>query len=163
MRPIDLLRRLLAPAVLVAAIACNGSTSPQPKEPNGFWSLSSIWSGHVVITDNTGSPPWPADPVTIVSGNVKGDSLELVVSYGGGCRAQSFLLLSDAAWMESYPVQVGVRLSRDAQGDNCKALLSRMLRFDLTPLKVAYNEAYHTNSGIVRLNISGLSSVTYSW
>jgi hypothetical protein len=94
---------------------------------------------------------------------VKGDSLELVVNYGGGCRAQSFLLLADNAWMESYPVQVGVRVARDAQGDNCKALLSRMLRFDLTPLKVAYNEAYQTSAGIIRLNISGFSSVTYSW
>ena len=159
-----MIKHLLSFAAFVSFVGCGDeSVSPTPKEPNGAWSLSSIWSGRVVITDNTGSPPWPADPVTIVSAVVKGDTLELWANYGGGCRAQSFLLLSDAAWMESYPVQVGVRLSRDAQGDNCKALLSRMLRFDLAPLKAAYNEAYQTSTGIIRLNIRGFSSVTYSW
>ena len=122
-----------------------------------------MWEGQVVITDNASGPQWPADPVTIISAVVKDDTLELWVNYGGGCRSQSFLLLSDAAWMESYPVQVGVRVARDAQGDNCKALLSRMLRFDLTPLRVAYNGAYHSSTGIMRLNIQGFGSVTYSW
>ena len=163
MTPIHVIRRLWTFGALASVIACNESTQPLSKEPGGSWSLSSIWSGRIVITDNADSPPWPADPVTIVSAEVKGDSLELVVSYGGGCRAQSFLLLSDAAWMESYPVQVGIRLSRDAQGDNCKALLTRMLRFDLTPLKTAYNAAYQTTTGIIRMNLRGSSSVTYSW
>lgn len=148
---------------LVGATACNDTTEPQPNEPNGAWSLSSIWEGQVVIAENTDAPQWPSDPVTIISAVVKGDTLELWASYGGGCRAQSFLLLSDAAWMESYPVQVGVRLARDDQDDPCDALLSRMLRFDLSPLKTAYNEAYRTTTGIIRLNIRGFSSVTYSW
>jgi hypothetical protein len=149
-------------AGLALFAACNDSTT-QPGTPNGYWSLSSIWTGQVVITDNADGPQWPSDPVTIISAEVKNDTLELWANYGGGCRAQSFLLLSDAAWMESYPVQVGVRLARDAQGDNCKALLSRMLRFDLAPLRNAYNEAYGGSTGIIRMNIRGFSSVTYSW
>ena len=156
-----LARRPLVFAMLLAVASCN-DTATEPGQPNGSWSLST-WEGQVVITENADGPRWPSDPVTITSAVVKGDTLELWANYGGGCRAQSFLLLSDAAWMESYPVQVGVRLARDAQGDNCKALLSRMLRFDLTPLKVAYNEAYRTTSGILRLNIRGFSSVTYAW
>jgi hypothetical protein len=159
MRP---LIRFCAGLAFLAVIACN-DTVTDTLQPNGVWSLSSIWSGQIVIAENTDAPQWPSDPVTIVSAEVKGDSLELVVNYGGGCRAQSFLLLSDAAWMESYPVQVGVRLARDAQGDNCKALLSRMLRFDLSPLKAAYNAAYQSTTGIIRLNIRGFDSVTYSW
>ena len=156
-----LIRTCIATLAL-AALACNDTTT-EPGIPNGYWSLSSIWEGQVVITENADGQQWPSDPVTIKSATVKGDTLELWANYGGGCRAQSFLLLSDAAWMESYPVQVGVRLARDAQGDNCRALLSRMLRFDLSPLKVAYNEAYQTTTGILRLNIRGFSSVTYTW
>jgi hypothetical protein len=152
----------LALALGFIPAGCNDTTEPAGT-PNGYWSLSSIWEGQVVITENADGPQWPSAPVTIVSAAVKGDTLELWANYGGGCRAQSFLLLSDAAWMESYPVQVGIRVARDAQGDNCKALLSRMLRFDLSPLKSAYNEAYHTTTGIIRLNIRGFSSVTYSW
>ncbi|HZI30632.1 MAG TPA: hypothetical protein VFD64_20885 [Gemmatimonadaceae bacterium] len=157
-----LINRSCAGLALLAATACN-DTATDTLEPNGVWSLSSIWSGQIVIAENIDAPQWPSDPVTVVSAEVKGDSLELVVNYGGGCRAQSFLLLSDAAWMESFPLQVGVRVARDAQGDNCKALLSRMLRFDLSPLKAAYNAAYQSTTGIIRLNIRGFESVTYSW
>jgi hypothetical protein len=153
---------LSAGLALILGTACHDTTT-EPGTPNGYWSLSSIWEGQVVITENADASQWPSDPVTIISAVVKGDTLELWANYGGGCRAQSFLLLSDAAWMESYPVQVGVRVVRDAQGDNCKALLSRMLRFDVSPLKIAYNEAYRATSGILRLNIRGFSSVTYSW
>ena len=156
------LRGLAFALALIPAVGCNDTTT-EPGQPNGYWSLSSVWEGQVVITENASGPQWPSDPVTIISAVIKGDTLELVANYGGGCRAQSFLLLSDAAWMESYPVQVGVRVARDAQGDNCKALLSRMLRFDLAPLKVAYNESYHMSTGIMRLNIQGFGSVTYSW
>jgi hypothetical protein len=95
---------------------------------------------------------------------VKGDSLELSVSFGGGCREHAFALLSDGAWMESYPVQLGVRLAHDAKGDVCKALLSRVLRFDLSPLRAAYNDSYHAASGIIRLNVRGApASATYAW
>ncbi|HEX6314809.1 MAG TPA: hypothetical protein VFZ73_08120 [Gemmatimonadaceae bacterium] len=155
-------RILLMTLMAIATGACNDTTTA-PGVPNGYWSLSSIWAGQVVIVENTDAPQWPSDPVTIKQAAVKGDSLELVVNYAGGCRTHSFLLLSDAAWMESYPVQVGVRLAHDAEADSCDALLSRTLRFDLTPLKIAYNGAYQTTSGIIRLNIRGFSSVQYSW
>jgi hypothetical protein len=66
--------------------------------------------------------------------------------------------------MESYPVQVGVKLAHDANGDNCKALLSRVLRFDLSPLKAAYSASYQATSGIMKLNIRGTAaSPVYTW
>lgn len=143
-------------------VACSDTT--EPVTPNGFWSVNDTWAGQVIITPNADASYWPSDPVTIQGFAMKGDSLELTVSFGGGCRDHAFLLLSDAAWMESYPVQVGVRLAHDAKGDNCKALVARVLRFDLTPLKAAYNASYQTSSGIMRLNIRGASaSPTYAW
>lgn len=156
------LQPLIATVLALGVGACHETTAT-PDTPNGSWSPSSIWSGQVVIAENTDSSRWPSNPVTITSATVTGDSLELAVTYGGGCRAHAFLLLSDSAWMESYPVQVGVRLAHDNEGDNCKALLSRILRFDLTPLKTAYNAAYHTTSGVIRLNIRGGGSALYSW
>jgi hypothetical protein len=155
-------RLLLAGGVMAAAIACSESTEPQL--PNGFWSINDTWSGQIVITPDADAPQWPSDPVTIHAVEVKGDSLELTVSYGGGCRDHSFMLLADAAWMESYPVQTGVRLAHDAKGDACEALLTRVLRFDLSPLKAAYVASYRTASGIIRLNVRGApSNPTYSW
>jgi hypothetical protein len=154
--------RLLLAAALAGVAACADTTDPEP--PDGFWSPGDTWAGRVVITPDAAGPQWPADPVTIHGVDVKGDSLELTVSFGGGCRDHAFMLLADAAWAESYPVQIGVRLAHDAKGDACKALLSRVLRFDLSPLKAAYQGAYHATSGIVRLNVRGTTlSVTYSW
>jgi len=58
----------------------------------------------------------------------------------------------------------GLIVRHDAHGDACDALLTRVLRFDLSPLKTAYANAYNTTTGIVRLNIAGSStSPTYAW
>ena len=146
--------------LLVLCLACADPTEP----PNGYWSTTDTWVGQIVITPNANSPHWPSDAVTIQSLAIKGDSLELAVSFGGGCRDHTFVLLADAAWMESYPVQVGVRLSHEANDDACDALLSRVLRFDLTPLKAAYTSSYQATTGIIRLNLRGASgSLTYTW
>jgi hypothetical protein len=153
--------RVLA-ALLVVALACSDTT--EPAAPNGHWSASNTWAGQVVITPNTDAPQWPSDQVTIQGFTIRGDSLELAVTFGGGCRDHAFVLLSDASWMESYPVQVGVKLAHDANGDNCKALLSRVLRFDLSPLKAAYSASYQATSGIMKLNIRGTAaSPVYTW
>ena len=155
------MQRVLA-ALLVAGFAC--SDASEPAAPNGNWSASNTWSGQVVITPDANDPRWPSDQVTIQGFTIRGDSLELAVTFGGGCRDHAFVLLSDAAWMESYPVQVGVKLAHDANGDNCKALLSRVLRFDLSPLKAAYTTSYQATSGIMKLNIRGTTaSPVYTW
>jgi hypothetical protein len=158
----QLQRALLCGTAIAVVVACADPTAPSV--PNGFWSVGDTWAGQIFITPDADAAKWPADPVTIRSAEVKGDSLELTVSFGGGCRDHAFVLLADAAWMESYPVQVGVRLAHDARGDSCKALLSRVLRFDLSPLKAAYAASYQAASGIIRLNVRDASaSVTYSW
>ena len=155
------MHRVLA-ALLVAAIACSDPTDPAA--PNGHWSASNTWAGQVVITPDADGPQWPSDQVTIQGFTIRGDSLELAVTFGGGCRDHAFVLLSDAAWMESYPVQVGVKLGHDANGDTCKALLSRVLRFDLSPLKSAYAASYQATSGMMKLNIRGTTaSPVYAW
>ena len=156
------MRSFLGITLAGLALACADPT--EPNTPNGSWSSDNTWTGQIVITVNPDSPRLPADPVTIYATEVRGDSLDLNVTFGGGCNEHTFTLLSAAAWMESYPVQVSVRLSHDAHGDACDALLTRVLRFDLSPLKAAYANAYNTTAGIVRLNIAGSStSPTYAW
>lgn len=155
------MRRILS-ALSVVALACSDST--EPITPNGYWSANNTWAGQIVITPNADASYWPSDQVTIQGFTIRGDSLELAVTFGGGCGDHTFILLSDGAWMESYPVQVAVKLAHDANGDNCKALLSRVLRFDLSPLKAAYATSYQATSGIMKLNIRGTAaSPVYSW
>jgi hypothetical protein len=149
--------------LLAFAVGCADPTAPA-NVPNGTWSASDTWTGQVIITENPGDPRWPSDPVTINTAEVKGDSLWMTVSFGGGCRGHTFLLLGGGPWLESYPVQTGVRLSHESNDDPCDAMLSRTLKFDLVPLKVAFGNAYGPGPGIVRINIGGFrSSVLYTW
>ena len=151
-------------AVLLLAFALACADPSEPATVPSIFSEPDTRTGQVIITENTNDPRWPADPVTISAAEVKGDSLWMTVSFGGGCRGHSFLLLSDGAWMESYPVQLGVRLAHEDNNDNCKALLSRLLKFDLTPLKVAYANSYGAAPGIIRINVRGSgASVLYKW
>lgn len=144
----------------IATLGCRDST--RALEPLGNWSTTGSWEGRVVITDDQSR--YPADAVTIVSATIDGDTLNLTVSYGGGCSDHAFGMLAATAWMESYPVQVGMRLAHDAHGDACKALLARTLRFDLTPLKAAYAASYQSATGKISLRIAGSPmSPTYSF
>ena len=148
---------------LALALACADPSEPA-LVPNGIWSESDTWTGQVIVTSDAGDPRWPSDPVTIHTAAVKGDSLEFTVSFGGGCRGHTFLLLADGMWMESYPVQTGLRLAHEDNNDNCDALLSRTLKFDLVPLKVAYVNSYGPAPASIRLRISGSTdSPLYKW
>lgn len=149
--------------ILAFALACAESAGPQTL-PNTIFSEPDTKTGQVIITEDADDARWPSDPVTIKAAEVKGDSLWMTVSFGGGCRGHSFLLLADGAWMESYPVQTGVRLAHEDNNDNCKALVTRLLKWDLVPLKQAYARAYGPASGMIRINLRASGpSVLYKW
>ena len=152
------MRKLLTGLALTALVACGDTTAP-----NGDWTADNTWAGRVVVTEDIDGPRWPNDPVTINSAQIVGDSLELSVQFGGGCRDHEFGLVTNGVFAESYPVQTWVRLAHDANGDMCKALLSRVLRFDLSPLKAVYNSGYQATTGIMVIHVASGISVTYSW
>jgi hypothetical protein len=153
------MRRFLIFLVLTASVACSDTNAP----PNGAWTAGDTWAGQLVLTQDIDASHWPRDPVTINSAVIRGDSLELSVQFGGGCRDHEFGLITNGVFAESYPVQTWVMLVHDANGDRCKALLSRVLRFDLSPLKALYNRAYQTTTGIMQIHVATGISVTYSW
>src|SRR5262245_21017429 len=102
--------------LLAFALACADRPGPTTL-PNTIFSETDTRTGQVIITQDASDPRWPTDPVSINAAEVKGDSLWMTVSFSGGCRGHTFLLLADAAWMESYPVQTGVRLAHESNND----------------------------------------------
>ena len=150
-------------ALILSFVACADGTEPATPD-SSIWSFPDTKTGQVIITPDATDPKWPTDPVTIDAVRIEGDSLVLNVAFGGGCRPHTFFLLGDAVWMESYPVQTGLRLAHEDNNDNCKALVSRVLRFDLSPLKDTYRDSYQASTGIIRLRIQGsTASPTYKW
>lgn len=74
------------------------------------------------------------DPVTVKGVEVSLHSLIIEVEYGGGCKNHAFELYTNKALMKSNPAQLNLWLSHDANGDNCEALVSTKLTFDVTSM-----------------------------
>ena len=112
----------------------------------------------ILLVGSVSAPVWAADPLTISSAAIDGDTLRVAATYGGGCRRHALQPIAETVWMESYPVQVATRIAHNAGGDACKALVTRELDIDLSPLKERYRQTYGTNSGQIALRLAGVAS-----
>ena len=97
----------------------------------------------------------PMDDYDLGSAEILGDDLLLTVSYGGGCEAHQFQLCWADTFAESDPVQTGMTLIHDGNGDACEAYATEDLVFDLTPLKDRWMEMYGGNTGTILIGIDG--------
>ena len=121
-----------------------------------------------IIVNQTAFLNAPRDPFTINSVLLHGNLLTINVTYGGGCEDHDFALIASEFWELTYPPQLGIVLSHDAHHDMCKALITKVLTFDLTRLKEIYGYARHTNTGTIVLMLEGYSvdyntSIRYSF
>ena len=154
------LRIVLATALFVCA-ACRESTGPV---------LSASTTGSIVVSFNTQLSALKRDLYDIESVRLDGDTLHLKIQHAGGCALHEYGLVAYNGWMESHPVQVAATLLHDGNGDNCDALITAELHYDLTPLRLAYVEAYRTAHDTIVIQLSDPSpgsgqpaSVTYTF
>ena len=75
------------------------------------------------------------DPFTILDMNASGDTLWVTVQYGGGCKDHEFTMNSNNLWMKSLPPQLTLYLEHKNNGDNCRALITQKLAFDLRAVR----------------------------
>jgi hypothetical protein len=156
-------QRLLRVTVVAAALVtpgCGVITSSS----DDHLSISAATSDRVLIVEESEWRRFPSDLITIAGTRFVGDTLVLSVTHGGGCRDHAYQLLAGTVWMESLPVQVAARLSHDANGDMCRALLSRDVKVNLTPLRDAYRRAYGGTTGKIALRLEGApAAVVYEF
>lgn len=74
------------------------------------------------------------DAFRMDSAMVKGDTLRLKVSYGGGCRKHLFRLWKLPKEAQT-PSKMELLLDHDSNGDVCEAWLTQWLSFSLIPLR----------------------------
>lgn len=84
-----------------------------------------------------------SDAFQVVSAEVKGDILELTVSYGGGCQDHEWKMYATEKYAKSYPPKLSIFLDHNANGDMCKALLRETLKFDLTNIQYKGSDKLH--------------------
>jgi hypothetical protein len=138
-------------AVVVLGLGCrNGEDDPAAAL------LGANETGRIQVQLTGSTAGYPADRLVIDSATAKSDTLYVYVSHGGGCRKHEYAAVAFNGWLESYPVQVGVFVAHDAKGDQCRAQLRPVLRFDLTPLREAYGRSYGAGPAEVVLRVSEL-------
>jgi len=110
-----------------------------------------VYAGAVFIGD--AKDQFGTDPYTLNSATITDDMLDISVSYSGGCEAHAFTLVVSEAFLESFPVQLPVSISHNANNDTCEAYPTENYRFDLTPIKTMYQNAYRQDAGTIVLRL----------
>lgn len=96
-----------------------------------------------------------SDAFDLRSMSFEEDVLTYGVAYGGGCEDHDFTLCWDGTFLESFPVQVNLRLIHNAHNDACEAYLSEEVSFSLVSLREAYQDGYGDTGGTIFVNTEG--------
>lgn len=93
-----------------------------------------------------------SDDFQLVEASIEDDCLKITVRYGGGCGEVDFDLIAQEGETLSLPPQVQMRLVLD-DDDNCEALLTDELFFDVSSLKSG------VGTGVHMLTLEGLTDM----
>ena len=110
-----------------------------------------FYTGTVFIGD--AGNRFGTDEYALNSATITDDTLNISVSYSGGCEAHQFTLVASDAFLESFPVQLHASIAHNANGDTCEAYPTENYRFDLTPIKTMYQKAYRQEAGTIVLRL----------
>lgn len=86
----------------------------------------------IINTDINYVWPGSTDHFDILKSEIHGDSLIIQVQYGGGCKEHVFTMNTNMHWMKSMPPKLNLYLEHESNDDNCRAMLTEELVFDLT-------------------------------
>lgn len=76
------------------------------------------------------------DPINVLDVKIEGDCLRLTLQYGGGCREHEVDLVLMIPECGTPPLPPpDFRISHDANGDVCKALITQEYSFDISGIR----------------------------
>jgi len=111
-----------------------------------------------IIINKTYEWSGSTDRFNLIEQSINGDTLILVVEYGGGCKDHFFTMNTNSAWMKSMPPKLNLWLEHENNDDNCRALITKSLFFDLKPIR--YNPS---QSVLIIVNGEEEKSVLYRY
>lgn len=94
---------------------------------------------------------------SVTGARVSGNTLEVDVRYGGGCKEHKFKLEKSGYCLESSPVQCSANVVDLTTGDFCEALISETVTFDLN--KEGYGDSYFSGARLTLLGDDSSSAV----
>ena len=107
--------------------------------------------GSVVIGGNANK--FGTDRYVLNAATITDDMLTVNVSYSGGCTLHQFTLVASDSFLESFPVQLRITLTHNANNDLCRAWLTEDYHFDLTSIKTLYQQGYQQEAGTIILRL----------
>lgn len=90
-----------------------------------------------------------SDSIRILSATITGNTMNLEVSYSGGCQPHNFQLIGSPMIAKSFPPIRSVVLVHQANNDMCKKQIIETLSFDIREF------AYTQNDSEILLSIKG--------
>lgn len=143
----------------IFVMGCQQLNNQMKAEPDDTVSISVddvnpdeiFYTGAVFIGD--AGDRFGTDEYTLNSATITDDTLNISVSYSGGCEDHQFTLVVSDTFLESFPVQLHASIAHNANGDTCEAYPTDNYRFDLTPIKTLYQNAYRQEAGTIILRI----------
>jgi len=104
-----------------------------------------VENDNIKITASIGEINQTSDVASITDVKIKGNKMLIDITYSGGCEAHSFQLVGAAAISKSLPPIRSIQLIHNANGDQCKKLVSETIEADISAL--AYKQ--ETGSTII--------------
>ncbi|MCY4401534.1 MAG: hypothetical protein OXD54_03080 [Candidatus Poribacteria bacterium] len=150
---------------LLFILGCQQFNNQLNNEPDGLTSVSvddtiqdvSPYEGDVFIGD--AGDRFGTDEFALNSASIDGDTLNVNLSYSGGCETHQFTLVASNSFLESFPVQLPIYISHNANGDTCEAYPTEDYQFDLTQIKTLYQEAYRQEAGTIILRLKDAPNI----
>jgi len=116
-----------------------------------------VGSNLVVRVDTTDGFSNQSDDFSVDRFSISGDSLKLVVSYGGGCEPHDFVVWTNGSPSQDKPPTVSIVVVHDANDDTCEASIQQDLLIDLSPLKASVLKQHpEMKNGIVSIVVQGV-------
>jgi hypothetical protein len=122
--------------IAYSEISSNDAYNDSGIVANVTW-LEQVGCGPIIIVKpeiTSISNKLPSDPFTIISAKINGDCLEILLSFGGGCKSHEFVMTyQKLPNFDKYSGQL--TLGHNSHGDMCEAYITKTVSFDLSTLK----------------------------
>ena len=133
---------IIITSLIIIAIACGNSKKMSKK--------NSVIVQPVILTNDFSSYARESSETQIINAVVVDSILTLNVSYNGGCKDHDFQLLGSKMIQKSLPPIRGIMLVHNANNDDCRELIERELKFNVSDFKYP--------QGDIMLNLQGYKS-----
>lgn len=123
--------------ILAGSVACQPkktAVATEQDDLSGMLEAVQENKGFIEV-DKAYQGPAKGDAFTVNELKIVGDSLYVTVQYSGGCKDHSFKMITHGNFMKSLPPKLPLYLEHNANQDECRALKSEKLAFDLKPLR----------------------------